>query len=253
MVVVLCAASALAQQDVPEMITDRPDATESPQTVPRGYFQVEAGGGFNADAVVQNRIDVDETSFDLLDVLFRLGLSNRVELRLSTLYTFRTVTAATSEENTDGINGIIVGAKIGLMKESGWRPVAGLIVDVGLPVGREDYTGKKALPGFLVAAAHTLGDRFGFGYNLGGRWDSDSNFIFRYSGTLPAAITGSLGAFIEVFGNASSAFKPIVSVDGGFAWQLWPNFQLDAAVGGAITEDGADWFAKAGVSFRLPR
>jgi hypothetical protein len=41
----LCCGVAVAQDDVPEMITDRPDVTESSQTVPRYYFQLDLSGG----------------------------------------------------------------------------------------------------------------------------------------------------------------------------------------------------------------
>jgi len=234
------------------MITDRPDVTESSQTVPRYYFQLETGMGFNVDRVVQNRVDVELSSFDLLNTLFRFGLTHSVELRLSSLYTFRSATAAGDSADIDGINGLIVGGKFHLLAEKGARPDVGVIVDVGLPVGREDLTGKKALPGFIFAASHSIGERYGFSYNLGGRWNRDSDFIFKYSGTFPVAVSRSIGVFAEVFGTAGQAFQPMVSIDGGLAWQPKRNLQLDGSTGVALTDEGDDWFGSLGLSFRLP-
>ena len=34
-----------AAEDAPELVTDRPDATESTEVVPRGWFQAELGVG----------------------------------------------------------------------------------------------------------------------------------------------------------------------------------------------------------------
>ena len=64
---VLCVPAIAAP---PELVTDRPDATESTETVPRGWFQAELGVG-------------DEDLGEVLGTgLLRIGLADRVELRL---------------------------------------------------------------------------------------------------------------------------------------------------------------------------
>jgi len=52
-----------AQDDVPEMIADRPDVSESSQTVPRAYYQLETGFGFNTDRIVRNFVEVEWSRF----------------------------------------------------------------------------------------------------------------------------------------------------------------------------------------------
>jgi hypothetical protein len=244
----LIPAYASAQDDVPEMITDRPDITESSQTVPRGYIQVETGVGYNFDKIIENRVEVELSSFDLLTTLFRIGLTNAVELRVSTLYSFQSATAQNDSADVDGLNGLVVGTKIHFFGESGARPDMGLIVDVGLPVGLEDLTGKKGLPGFTLAASHTFGERLAFAYNLGGRWNEESNFVFKYSGTLPVVVAKPVVMYVELFGTAAQSLPSTVSVDGGLAWQPWRNLQLDGAAGFALTEEGDDWFGTVGLS-----
>jgi len=56
--------------------------------------------------------DDEVTSFDMINTLLRFGVSNHVELRLSTLYTFKTADTPRNSTSIDGINGLIVGAKI---------------------------------------------------------------------------------------------------------------------------------------------
>src|SRR5215207_9321663 len=74
----LLAAAVVAQEGwsglEEPLITDRPDFTESTETVPRGHFQVEGG-------TTLNRVeDEDSTSFG--ELLVRIGTGERWETRL---------------------------------------------------------------------------------------------------------------------------------------------------------------------------
>jgi hypothetical protein len=70
--------------------------------------------------------------------------------------------------------------------------------------------------------------------------------------SLPVVVAHGVAVFVEIFGNAADGIDPMVSVDGGAAWQIRRNFQVDATGGVALTEEGDDWFGTAGLSFRLP-
>ena len=65
-------------EDPPELITDRPDQTESPNTVPLGFYQLELGATFNVNEIGSFR---NET-LSVPETLLRIGLSDRLELRL---------------------------------------------------------------------------------------------------------------------------------------------------------------------------
>jgi len=69
----LCAVNA---QD--NMVTDRPDATESPTVVPKGYLQVETGGGY--ESFEENNIKLERTIHNT--TLIRYGILDRLELRM---------------------------------------------------------------------------------------------------------------------------------------------------------------------------
>src|SRR6202007_2962867 len=58
----------------PEIVTDRPDVTESSVVVPKGSLQVENGMTWTNDHGAQ--------TFDLSETLIRLGISNRTEIRI---------------------------------------------------------------------------------------------------------------------------------------------------------------------------
>ena len=66
--------TGVARGQSPDMVTDRPDQTESATVVPRGLLQVEMGYLFARDG------DVD--GYAVPGTLFRLGLGGRLELRI---------------------------------------------------------------------------------------------------------------------------------------------------------------------------
>src|SRR5260370_42158734 len=68
--------SCLAQtSQVPEIVTDRPDITESSIVIPVGSVQVENGFTWTRDHRT--------SAIDLPETLFRLGLFGRTEVRLT--------------------------------------------------------------------------------------------------------------------------------------------------------------------------
>lgn len=58
----------------PEIVTDRPDVTESSIVVPKGSLQVENGATWTTDHASQNS--------DLSESLIRLGAATRTEIRI---------------------------------------------------------------------------------------------------------------------------------------------------------------------------
>ncbi|HEY7600208.1 MAG TPA: hypothetical protein VH741_09800, partial [Candidatus Limnocylindrales bacterium] len=76
-IVLALAAAPVTAQGVPDLVTDRPDQTESAEVVPVGTLQVELGALFTRDETGGERIDVLEGPGSLV----RWGLSPRFELR----------------------------------------------------------------------------------------------------------------------------------------------------------------------------
>ena len=72
-----------------EMITDRPDQTESASTVPKFRFQLETGGSLEVINKLKTMV--------LPGSLFRYGIGNNIELRLTTSLRYR-------HQETDTVN-----------------------------------------------------------------------------------------------------------------------------------------------------
>jgi hypothetical protein len=250
-----------SRPEPPEMVTDRPDATESAVVVPRGYFQFELGWS-HAEFDDQG-IEAVADSFP--ELLVRIGLSRRVELRLGfDGYEWEEARLFGSEtERREGIKDTSLGVKVGLFEEKGARPQMAVMGTLNFPTGAEEFTDSRALPALRVAFSNTLTERLSLGYNVGalllteeeadGTKRTSANAIWSVS--LGIGITERLSGFVEALGtpvldalgSSRSAF------DGGLVYLVRPNVQLDLFGGTAISGDGPDWFAGLGVSFRLPR
>ena len=229
-----------------ELVTDRPDQTESATVVPRGLLQVETGYLFTRDG------DVD--SHAAPGTLFRIGFGGRTELRLGH-------TGVLGTEGRRGAGDSELGAKVNLIPQAdGWRPELALLGGLSLPTGDSRFSSDSADTSFLVAFAHELRSGLSLGYNAGAAWESsvghpDRDAFVVYSLALGVGLTDRLGAFFEVFGDrqVTGPVAGSVSADTGLTLLLTDVLQLDASVGRGLRGPADDLFVGAGLSLRLPR
>lgn len=224
----LLAALPLAA-DPPDLVTDRPDQTESTATVPQGWVQTELG------------IGAADMSDEAATGLVRIGLSERVELRLGL-------------DEADPSNDFSLGAKMRLAAEQGAQPAVSVIV-----AATRRGAGSKLRPSFRFAFANALNDRLTLAYNAGIAWDEavgSGGLTSRllWTASLGIAGTDDVGFFVEAFGDSalSASGAPENALDGGVTWKVRPNFQLDIFAGAGASDAAPDWFAGVGVSLRLP-
>ena len=239
------AVGASAQS--PELVTDRPDQTESATVVPRGLLQVETGYLFTREGNVD--------SHAAPGTLFRIGLGGRTELRLGHA-------GVVGAEGRRGAGDSELGAKVNLIpRADGWRPELALLGSLALPTGGHGFSSGGADPSFLAAFAHELAPRLSLGYNAGAAWESSPDRPARdaflvYSLALGVGLTDRLGAFLEVFGDRQVAGEAAASasVDGGLTLlPIGGVLQLDFSVGRRLRGPADDLFVGAGLSSRWPR
>jgi len=247
------ASPTRADTEIPPLIADRPGITDTPQPMPKGYLQIESGFSYNVDRVLGNRIEFDDVSIDIIGLLFRYGLTEAVELRLGSGFTRDRSDDPYFDPVISGINGLTLGTKIRLFTENGARPNAGLVLSMFAPVGNDELTGDKIQPRLEFAASNTLSNTVQIGYNLGGTWDAASEFVCFYSGAANFVLTNSVSVFAEFFGELAQAYKPMVTADGGVAWVLRHNVQLDGFGGYVLAGAQDGWFASVGLTLRIPR
>lgn len=215
--------------------TDRPDQTECPFIVKKGYIQAEIG--FNR-ATSENLFPTS---------LVKYGVSKRFELR------YVSVLAQEPGKETR-FQTEAVGFKWALMQPSGWKPRTSVIVHYNWDHQNRDFSEKNlrghSIGDVVFTMQNDLNKRFGVGYNLGTELHSNGSFegIYRVA---PNMLIGKKGyAYVEVFGRFPASEFADHSYDAGFAYYLNEDVKLDVSAGQSFTRPEEYYFA-LGISFRL--
>lgn len=242
---------SIAQQHHPELITDRPDHTESASIVPRRLLQIETG------FVMENNFDEGTKfrSFAYNTTLLRYGLLDNLELRLGLDYLGeKTSILNTNTGNISGFGPIYTGFKVKVREEDGWKPETAFLGGLVFPfTAGKDFKPAYTAVTLRFAFAHTLSDRFSLGYNLGAEWDGFSARPgYYYSVVLGAGLTEKLGVFIENHGMFHEKSISEHMMDTGFTYLLLPNLQLDLSGGIGLNKHAVSNFIGAGLTWRIP-
>ncbi len=234
-----------------QMVTDRPDATESSSVVPKGFLQVETGGFYESykNGVIKNEHFVYNTT------LVRYGLFDNLELRLG--WDLGKVKNKLNDNvvssNLSEFSPLLFGIKVAIAEEKNGMPEIGLIGHLFLPFTvsksiRPETTGVD----FRFAFSHTLSKKSSMSYNLGAQWEDDSpEAAYVYTVAYGYGFTNKFGGFLELYGNLPDNSSANHLWDAGITYLVKPNLQLDASFGSSITE-GQDILLSAGICFRLP-
>jgi hypothetical protein len=112
----------------PEIVTDRPDITESSIVVPKGSLQFENGLTWTGDN--------GQATLDLPETLVRFGVSDRTELRIVVPNYFEGLTGPTG---ASGFGDVAVGMKQQLGPLPGGVDLS-VIVALSLPTGADQIS-----------------------------------------------------------------------------------------------------------------
>lgn len=229
------------------LVTDRPDFTESAQTVAPRAVQLEAGQTFTREG--------DVRSVSIGEVLVRAGINDRAELRVSAnSYLVERIGSVRSKGMEDGS----LGVKLRLLKGSedpGPLPAVSIIAGASVPSGSSNQRSSLFLPETKLVAAWGLTERLGFASNINWATGDDAGRRYNeYSGTgsFAYAVSDRVGAYAEYFGFATrlnSAWDKRHYANGGLTFLFSPDLQLDARAGmGPHTQ--SNFFAGLGISRR---
>ena len=238
------------------LITDRPDATESPNTVGQGVIQIETGGFYTSfeDMIEGNTVKEEVLGYNT--TLVRIGVLDNVELRLG--WNFEegrtTVNGTRLMDVTSGFSPLLAGAKINITQENGWLPTIGLLGHLYLPVSAgEDYKPDTTGADFRFSFAHTLSENSSLSYNLGAQWGDDSpEAAYVYTLSYGLSISDRFGLYAELYGDLPENNSANHFWDAGVTYLVCADLQLDATVGTSITE-GQDLLLSAGFSYRFKK
>ena len=251
--VCLAMSQALSAQetDLGPLVTDRPDATESPATVPKGFLQIETGAFY--ETFEDQGVKVQSTTLNT--TLLRLGVLDNLELRIGWDLVDTKITEDKVQGSIEG-NGLmplLLGGKVAISKEENGWPEIGLLGHLYLPfTAAEAFEPKYTGADVILSIAHTLSDRSSIGYNLGSEWGGDTtDFSYLYTLAYGYAISETFGLYAELYGNIPENESANHFWDAGLTYLVSNSVQLDLTIGQSIT-DGQDILISGGGSFRIP-
>lgn len=222
---------SLAQEDTIQINTDRPGFSDYPKTIPKGYFQLEAGFSFESETVNQNdKIQLINWN----NTLLKYGITSAWELRLSQSYQSDRLLGAdpNPQLNWESNSGpLVVGTKINLLRESDLIPQTAILVEYGINTNGSDGLQNNSFYRIQLSSKYQLNPEWYLMGNLG--YDEFFNDFGRIRFTLNTgySINEKLSVYAEIYGFRSEFLTPSNYFDGGFTYLINPKFQLDIHAG----------------------
>ena len=235
----LWSVATLAQSEG-RIETDRPDQTECPFIVKKGFIQAEIG--FNRST----------SEYLFPTSLLKYGLSKRLELR------YVSVLAQEPGQQTR-FQTEAVGFKWALFQPSGfqpsgWKPRTSVIVHYNWDHQNRDFSEKNlrghSIGDVVFTMQNDFNERSGSGYNVGAELHANGSLegIYRVA---PNVLMGNKGyAYVEVFGRFPASECADHSFDAGFAYYVNEDLKLDVSAVQSFLHP-EDHYVAIGLSFRL--
>lgn len=246
----VCATAQVEATPLDPIEPDRPDFTEGTSVLAAGHTQLEGG--------VTRASSGDERLWTLGEVLVRIGIDSRWEVRLG-LNSYDRHTPGGGEDRISGAEDPYLGTKIRLVENSGARgaqPAAvSLLLLSTVPAGTDALSAHAWQPQAKLAAGWDLTPRLSLSSNLNYAYLKDDGGRFhQFAASLSAGISLSerWGSFVEVFGYSreEAGGDPTGYFDTGLSYALTDDMALDARIGTGLQGPSPNLFAGVGAAIR---
>ena len=251
--VALTSVTAAFAQDPRELVTDRPDFTESSEVVGRGAIQIETGFTLESDRAGAVRSRAITTPA----ILARFGVGSRVEVRVGGDGYLRGWTTSPASPAVSGYSDVEVGAKVKWLDADGFD--MSVIPALSVPTNDDHYSSGTFDTTVKVTWAADLPRAFGLSGNLNVARRGDQVGRFSqgaFSASLAHALAGPWGGYVEgyVFTPPPREVGAAWTVNGGVTRAIGADMQLDLEIGRGVNRAATDWFVGVGfVVRRYPR
>jgi len=243
-------ASLTPDANLPELITDRPDITESSAVVGHGVWQLETGMLFESDRA--ERVTVHDLSAP--NALMRIGIGSRFELRLGG-EGMLSETLSTGVPRATAGSDFQLGFKYVFLDQSRAGVDAAIIPIVSFPVGGNEFSSGSTDPTLKVTLSRDLPRGFGLGGNVivaSTTVDDRRSTQTAVSASLGHSLGQGWAGFWELYGESALRGErgAAWTFDTGVTRALGGNAQIDVSVGRGLTGRASDWFFGAGFAIR---
>lgn len=232
------------------LAADRPDATESPQTVDKGHFQIET----TFLGATKDKTDgVTTESFYAFETNLKYGLTESIDLQFVIApYIDEKIKTATSYIETQTHGDIAIRSKINLWGNDSGDTAFALLPYIKLPYG--DLSNDKHEMGLIMTYGTSYQD-----YGVGIQFQVDRLYnevkdVMDWAGSHTAVLgydlTHGMGGYLEYIGeiNLETDYIPYVSL--GFTKQTSQNTQWDIGSKFGLVNQAQDSEIFLGVTHR---
>ena len=221
-----------------DIVTDRPDVTNSSLVVPFGSFQSENGVNFSTRDGGQ--------IIDGTNTRWRLGIAPCLEL-LVDLPTYSTTVRGLG---SSGFSDVSPAIKWQVSPIPG-KVDASFVFGVGLPTGTVDIAGRGAQPYLQMPWSWELDD----GWGVSAEFFRPSDPVFRRTTeatfVLEKNVTERMGLFVEYVGDYPERASPSQLFNSGGLYRLSPTQQIDFHIAFGLNHNAPDFIVGVGYSFRF--
>lgn len=230
------------------LATDRPDATESFQTVDKGFFQIEANlGAYSTDQSKQVRTEV----WSFGETNLKYGVTDNMDLQL--VVSPYVMEKTSQAKSLSGQGDIQLRSKINLWGNDQTGDGLALLPYLKVPNGRfsnDEYEG-----GLIVTYGTEYRD-----YSLGSQiqmdriYDDDTQqheWAGSHTLVIGRGFENGLSAYIEYIGDYTVKHDYMPYASFGGTWQTSKNFQWDVGSQLALSDQGNDQLIFGGFTIRF--
>ena len=206
-----------------QIVTDRPDQTESSSTVGKRNLQIEAGLliGSEGEEPISTRQILAPTT------LLRLGITKGIELR----FMGQLESLKMPDQVFWGISDIEFGAKFQLYQKEGSRSEVAFLTHLLLPTGPAELPNDAFGTINKLAVSHVINDYMSLGYNLGYNYLGADKGDLTYSLALGVGLGEKVGIYAEPYGEYVNLDNFLHNFNAGLTYLIEENLQLDVSFG----------------------
>jgi hypothetical protein len=240
-----CARTSRVEAPSPALEADRPDFTESTETVPPGSVQAEGGYTYSREEGATNQ--------SIGELLVRVPASSHAEVRVAfNSYSIERAGGLVRR----GFEDMEIGTKVRLIEheEPSVIPSVSILALTTLPTGSRAMRNRDMQPTAKLALAWQLREWLSLNSNANYTYASEDGTRFSQwagSASFGVELTPRIQGFAEWFGTspASLGAGRADYLDAGGAMNLGNSFRLDARAG-VNARAGRDYFVGFGLSHR---
>jgi len=210
-----------------QLVTDRPDQTESSSTVPAGSLQIESGIYLE----YEDEEHPESQRLLLPTSLFRYGINRRVELRLLNQYEQRRI----ANNRFSGISDLEIGSKIQLLKRPENPTEIAFLSHLIVPTGSQAISDKCLGTSSKLCLSHQMSETTALGYNVGYKYFGAGRGDLTYSLSLGIRVNERAGLYVEPYGELVNMEEAKLNCDAGFTYLATNNLQFDFSFGTGIS------------------